>query len=42
MYGGDGGNRTHVQEYRHSSIYECSRYIGVSRLFQPIDGLPKR
>jgi hypothetical protein len=27
VFGGDGGNRTHVQKHRHLSVYERSRYI---------------
>lgn len=38
MYGGDGGNRTHVQRYRHSGIYVCSRYIVIRQLFSLTTG----
>lgn len=38
MYGGDGGNRTHVQEYRHLSFYERSHYIMVRRCIGLVTG----
>jgi len=40
FWNGDGGNRTHVQRYRHLSIYERSRYIWVSLILPPIDRHP--
>ena len=39
VFGGDGGNRTHVQKYRHLSVYERSRYIHFSLFTRPIDRL---
>jgi hypothetical protein len=36
---GDGGSRTHVQRYRHLSIYERSRYIWFRCIFRLPTGL---
>lgn len=33
VFGGDGGNRTHVQRYRHSGFYTLSQYIIIRLLY---------
>lgn len=41
VFGGDGGSRTHVQKYRHLSVYECSQHIRISLIYLPADRRPK-